>query len=678
IEDLRERPSQASFPLANVLLALESGAFSPAEDVRASIHQNPEETDPFDLQFLHVESALAGRGSSALRYLRQIAYIKINPGLSRVKADNPLTPAQRRMIKLVQDWGWKPLTLMSLDNITVWNYQQLLEFHHAFAGFCEWAVMVTHKAGDTFDASAKPADRGGLARTITALRTLPGKISGVKPYSRLYYSSAQALFRQQNVAPGKLGWSVLVNVPMARDLDAPTTELTLRQDRFLLPLVLWMTRTGLISPKSLLNVEAAGARMPSKWAQELLDTCVALCKPPGAKAPPDAPRRDGVMFVLAANLNHEFAQDKERKPEPATASTRSGKGSISAPTVVGEAKVFDYEGTGTPVLQDFSLAYANPAGEVFSHHFDFRHHALARVFAFLASRLNYDEAAKKLNVDLLVPPNSQGMNIRLALQLTLFEMTKFFSGSSEHVRRFVTRQRGACYIFEKSPGDNEVRLQICKSVVDLLGRLENTQGMPTRVHIDKQVTGLERLRDLYAHAGVGKINLYVFRETAPHQIHLVDETGAFFSDRVPAETAFGQIGDMVAVLERYAERRGTSLAIFDVSRREGRMIDYVIEPATYADAIRAKRSSPFAIGLREAEPPDGKQHLITIGNATSTAELTADLIAKLSAAAKKAGGASVIDIPDRIEFAGGASVNVQSGARALRGAKAIRNMLLGS
>lgn len=681
LKEAGQRLSDVAFAMALSLVKLRHGSkVLLADMVKRTFLKDPKSADPFEVCYDLIEAGLKDASKEGRFYLQQVYYLKLDPTLSKLGGKEPPPGSgQERAAKRVKAWGWSKVVVMSLDNITMWNYPQLLSLHAlmtSFVSFAQEELMAAARKHSESGAAGEQA--AALSESVSKeissyFRVAPGKIMPVQPFTDSYYQTAEFMLTQFPENIRSKSWSISLDTPIGRRIDATKAQLLMVEACALVPQMLWMAQAGMLTTQSKAKGKANETEIPRPWLRELIEACSKLSTAHTTLKQEEInarmKRRDAVHFMLAANVC------KTMDPPKVKSADRGGPGSTIG--ILGDTLVFDFEGEGISVLEDFCMAYVNGAGEIYAHSMGFRHHGLARAFALMLPHLKYDEKKEKLNVEFLTPPGSEGRKIREGLEGTLVEMCQFFTGTKDQPRRYLTRHKGLPYVYEKAAGSNEVTMHVSRSVPEMLNILENTGGVQHEVMVGSKVTGFERMRDLYAQAHKGALNLYFLRDNEPNQFHLIDETGAFSSDSFAGRGRSAFIGDTIEFCKRYAARKELSLHLFDIKKGRGRMVNFQVEPADIPEELVSQRSSKFTLGFKAA--PDGDPESIIMnlaGQEGSAIKMSPEVLVKLKSAVKKMGNVIILDLPDVFPLPGGQSIPMTSAAVALKAAKRLRAMLL--
>jgi|GEM_PF-5035471 len=682
LKEAGQRLSDNVFSMALSLVKLRHGSKVLLADMaKRTFHKDPINADPFEVCFDLIEAGLKDATKEGRFYLQQAYYLKLDPSLSKLPEGKVPAPGsgQARAAKRIQTWGWSQMVVMSLDNITLWNYPQLLTLYRmmvSFVGFAQDELMAA--ARKHAESGAAGEEAAAVTETISRevssfFRIAPGKIMPVQPFTDRYYQTAEFKLTQFADAKRRKSWSISLDTPIGRRMDATKAQLLMVETCGLIPQLLWMTQAGMLTNQSKASGIAGDTEIPRPWLRELIEACCNLSTAHSSlkqkQISENLNRRDGIHFLLGANVSKSMAEKKVKSADKGPSASTIG--------IMGDSLVFDFEGEGISVLKDFTLAYVNGAGELYAHSMGFGHHGLARAFQLMLPNLTYDKKKEKLNVEFVVPPGTEGRKIREALEGTLVEMVLFFKGVQDKPRRYLTRHRGLPYVYEKKGGSEEISLTVCRSVPEMLNVLENTGGTSYEVVVGSKVVGFERMRDLYAQAHPGALNLYFLRDNEPNQFHLIDETGAFTSESFAGRGRSAFIGDTIEFLKRYAERKNLKMHLFDIKKGRGRIVNFQVEAADIPEELIGQRSSKFTLAFSAA--PDGDPESIVMnlaGQAGSPIKMSAEVLVKLKSAVKKMGNILILDLPDVFPLPGGQSIPMTNAALALKASKRLRAMLL--
>lgn len=115
--------------------------------------------------------------------------------------------------------------------------------------------------------------------------------------------------------------------------------------------------------------------------------------------------------------------------------------------------------------------------------------------------------------------------------------------------RYVTCVGGR-YILLRRLGEGDVTGTDCADFNALMAQLERTTGVPTQTIVDPVATGPERIRSMFSRWVPGRIQVFVHRGAKSGSIHVIDEVGCFYNERLPLQDIETQLTHILLFMGR--------------------------------------------------------------------------------------------------------------------------------
>jgi len=115
--------------------------------------------------------------------------------------------------------------------------------------------------------------------------------------------------------------------------------------------------------------------------------------------------------------------------------------------------------------------------------------------------------------------------------------------------RYVTCVGGRFIVLTRL-GEGELRGQECADFNAVMALLERSTGVPTQTIVDPVVEGPERLRSMFSRWIPGRIQVFVHRGAKSGSIHVIDEMGCFYNERLPLPDLEPQLAHLLVFLAK--------------------------------------------------------------------------------------------------------------------------------